>query len=327
MRNFLLFLISLVFAVVPSVVSAQHYTLLETKTFDIINKYAVQNNGGSVATRVTAKILIGGSSESLYQQKVRFRVIPTQTSKSVDGLGNIYCTVDLGNLNPGEKKYIIVEKVVKNSGITFNDDIYQMRPDYAEFLAQPGNKQYVLPSKNIESDAPEIKAEATHINIANPVAQQAKDIHLGVNVFLDYTLDETYAHRGALNALRTHKGVCTEFAGLFVAFCRAVGIPARVVNGYWLHNDTPMQVNVPVDVHGVRHAWAEFYLPDVGWVPAELTALQYVQYPNAAVQRYSNADSFAKILPNGVFIDNVKRFCLQQGIVLGGNDRRDNGKD
>ena len=54
-------------------------------------------------------------------------------------------------------------------------------------------------------------------------------------------------------ALDTHRGDCEEMAGVFVALCRAMGIPARLV---WIPN----------------HTWAEFYLVDDKkqghWIPA-----------------------------------------------------------
>jgi len=61
----------------------------------------------------------------------------------------------------------------------------------------------------------------------------------------------SYTSVGA--ALETRRGDCEEMAGVFVALCRAVNIPARLV---WIPN----------------HTWAEFYLVDADkrghWIPA-----------------------------------------------------------
>jgi hypothetical protein len=58
---------------------------------------------------------------------------------------------------------------------------------------------------------------------------------------------------GVVNALKRRHGDCEEMAGIFVALCRASGIPARLV---WVPN----------------HNWAEFYLTDTDgqgcWIPA-----------------------------------------------------------
>ena len=65
------------------------------------------------------------------------------------------------------------------------------------------------------------------------------------------------AERGAAAMLRDGRGDCGEFSALFAAWCRASGIPARVVYGTWAHgrNDA--------------HAWNEFWLDDAGWVPVD----------------------------------------------------------
>lgn len=57
---------------------------------------------------------------------------------------------------------------------------------------------------------------------------------------------------GALTVLRQGAGDCTEQAFLFVALCRAVGIPSRPVGGYLCESDSVLSPNG-------YHNWAEFY--------------------------------------------------------------------
>ena len=65
---------------------------------------------------------------------------------------------------------------------------------------------------------------------------------------------------GVVNALRRRTGDCEELAGIFVALCRTVGIPARLV---WVPN----------------HNWAEFYLTDHDghgcWIPAHTSCYSW----------------------------------------------------
>ena len=68
--------------------------------------------------------------------------------------------------------------------------------------------------------------------------------------------------RGAMAALSTLRGDSGQFADLFVALCRAVGVPARPVYGFLADQAPELQ----------RHAWAEFYLPGHGWIPADPAA-------------------------------------------------------
>jgi transglutaminase-like putative cysteine protease len=59
--------------------------------------------------------------------------------------------------------------------------------------------------------------------------------------------------------LRLRKGVCQDFAHLFIAIMRMNGIPARYVSGY---------INQGEGFTGAAamHAWAEALLPGVGWI-------------------------------------------------------------
>ncbi len=68
--------------------------------------------------------------------------------------------------------------------------------------------------------------------------------------------------RGAVPMLETLQGDCGQFSYLFIALCRAVGVPARLVAGFRLNENDKLGY----------HAWAECFLPNYGWVPADLTA-------------------------------------------------------
>lgn len=63
--------------------------------------------------------------------------------------------------------------------------------------------------------------------------------------------------KGAIYALQNRHGECGDYAAFFVALCRATGIPARPVIGMWAN-----PFNEP-------HVWAEFYLPNYGWIPVD----------------------------------------------------------
>ena len=53
-------------------------------------------------------------------------------------------------------------------------------------------------------------------------------------------------------------GVCQDFAHIFVACARSIGVPARYVGGYFLRTDSIDQ--------DAGHAWAEAYLQGIGWI-------------------------------------------------------------
>jgi transglutaminase-like putative cysteine protease len=80
-----------------------------------------------------------------------------------------------------------------------------------------------------------------------------------------YEVGSTHSHTCAADALADGKGVCQDYAHIFISGARVLGIPARYVNGYFL-SGTPD----PSDAH---HAWAEAWVEGLGWVgfdPANL---------------------------------------------------------
>ena len=280
-------LLALLLFTVARAVAEGEFTLLDTRTYLLTDTYEVVNTDTQPITDVTVKLLAGGTDDpsspnslgaSLYQQRIKYKADPKFASVSSDKLGNLIGTIHLGVLQPGERRTVSMRKLVKNSGISFAADIYTRQPDYDAFLADPANArfvQYVKPSRHIESDSQEVKDDVSHLNIHQPVVALARDIFAGVNACLTYDESPAESHQGALHAMHTRRGVCTEFAALFVAYCRSLNIPARVVTGYWLDSKVlpTMQQNVPMNVTVHLHAWPEFYLPTVGWIPAEPTFL------------------------------------------------------
>jgi hypothetical protein len=104
----------------------------------------------------------------------------------------------------------------------------------------------------IESDHPDIRAVAAALGGSSP-ADAARRAWAWVGGHMTYAgyLSEDY---GALRALQTGRGDCTEYASLLVALCRACGIPARMVGGYVSDRSF---VPRPADYHNWAEIWIE----------------------------------------------------------------------
>ena len=76
---------------------------------------------------------------------------------------------------------------------------------------------------------------------------------------MEYRVGATTVDASAAEALARGAGVCQDFAHLFVACCRALGIPARYASGC-LNQKGAMHVG------RLGHAWAEAHVPDLGWI-------------------------------------------------------------
>jgi transglutaminase-like putative cysteine protease len=79
-----------------------------------------------------------------------------------------------------------------------------------------------------------------------------------IDQLMEFEVGVTDAHTSAGEALADRKGVCQDFAHIFIAAARHLGIPARYVTGYLLMNDE--------GTSQAHHAWAEAFVDDLGWV-------------------------------------------------------------
>ena len=77
----------------------------------------------------------------------------------------------------------------------------------------------------------------------------------------------------------THKrGVCQDFANLFICLARLLGIPARYVCGYVYTG------NEQSPVGDASHAWLQLYIPNIGWkgfdpTNGKLPTTDHVRWP------------------------------------------------
>jgi transglutaminase-like putative cysteine protease len=126
-----------------------------------------------------------------------------------------------------------------------------------ELPAEP--LHFLLTSRYCESDA--LAAEALRLfgglPSGWPLAQAVCD---WVNANVGFRYGASDAGTSARDVYRRREGVCRDLAHLFVALCRALGIPARYVFGY-LPDLFVEPLPVPMDFY----AWAEVYLGGRWW--------------------------------------------------------------
>ncbi len=82
-------------------------------------------------------------------------------------------------------------------------------------------------------------------------------------IYKDFTYESqsTEVNTPALEALAQRKGVCQDFAHIFIACLRSLGLPARYVSGYLLTVAAPGTVKLKGS--DASHAWASVYIPDL----------------------------------------------------------------
>jgi transglutaminase-like putative cysteine protease len=80
----------------------------------------------------------------------------------------------------------------------------------------------------------------------------------------DYRIRFEQGLQSPTETLRLHSGTCRDFAELMIAAARSLGCAARFVTGYVYTPDAAPGSSSP-------HAWAEVYIPAVGWIELDAT--------------------------------------------------------
>ena len=89
-----------------------------------------------------------------------------------------------------------------------------------------------------------------------------------------YTPGTTSVEDSAAVVFERGQGVCQDQAHVFVACCRAAGIPARYVSGYLCSVD---------GTDSASHAWVDAWLEDAqGWLGIDVTHLGRAEPSTAA---------------------------------------------
>lgn len=157
---------------------------------------------------------------------------------------------------------------LEGAGQAVAGDAFEIRDLQRAALGPPDPlaTRFLAPEPFIESDAPEIVAEArTATSGASGPRERAERLVRHVSELLEKK--PTVSLPSALEVLRTRVGDCNEHTALFVALARASGLPARIAVGL-------------VYQRGgfYYHAWPEVYLEERGrglWLPADPTLNQF----------------------------------------------------
>lgn len=252
----------------------------------LIKEYSYQNTKKSELNSAFVEILIGSGDFVQYQDDEYITLSPNPDEIKEDEFGNKYAHYDLSGIQPGTKFNVTVKRKVK-AGTYLETVPARTNTDLTEI-----NSLYLLPQERIDSDNDEIISKAKELteDIASDY-NKAKAIFEYINVNMQYDTSTSYANKGSISALKNMKGVCEEFATLYVAMCRAVGIPSRAIEGYWIqYEEKEISGDKIKEKQLINHVWPEIYLQDFGWVPVEPTYIVI-----AGSNRVVNLNAFVKM--------------------------------
>lgn len=132
------------------------------------------------------------------------------------------------------------------------------------FTAVPDLGEYLEADGFIEADDPAL------IEKARELTEGSKDLWEAATRLSEWVANNIgYAIPGGGSARKTYDiraGECGAHSFLLASFCRAVGIPARVVWGCFYVSNRGGAFG--------QHAWNEIYMGDAGWIPVDATAME-----------------------------------------------------
>lgn len=243
---------------------------------------------------------------------LRAAAIPSIGARIVDG-------TQLESLRIRVTGFVLDPAETSGAGQTVTGDVVEVVDSATQKpgVAGPEVMRARAPEPLIESDAPEIAAEAAKaVGDATGAKAKAERLTRYVAAFLEKK--PTVSLPSALEVLRTRVGDCNEHTALYVAMARAAGLPARVAVGV-------------VHVHGAfyYHAWPEVFVEAPAgrgyWLAVDPTLNQFPADPTHVVLARGGLDRQAAILPAmgqaKIEIVSMKRRAGVNNVLVGRAER------
>ncbi|MBN1798631.1 MAG: hypothetical protein JW822_08630 [Spirochaetales bacterium] len=211
----------------------------------------------------------------------------------------------LDELKNGDQHEITLEYIFDRYAVTTEIDAGTITAAYDKesefYLHYTGENDYLKPEL---AEMKQLSAELKG-NQDNPYLT-AKKIYEYIIENMSFCYLNPYQYRTWRLSPDSIQGDSFMYAILFCTLCRSAGIPARPVAGFLIDNKKS----------SIRHFWAEFYLPNVGWIPVDpflADNSRYKDFPspeNAKSYYFGNLDNrhitwskgfinLRKITPNG----------------------------
>lgn len=262
------------------------------------------------------EVFVGKTNFVQYQKDNEIVITPMPDEMREDEFGNMYAYFDVSGLLPKQKFKITIKRDCEIEN--FVVDI----PARTDSIIDQETNKFLAPAERIESDEPEIIAKAKEITEGiSTDYKKAQAIFEYVNVNMSYDTSSAYANQGALGAFESMKGVCEEFTTLFIAFCRAVDIPSRGIEGYKVEveygSGDASGDDVIVNKKLANHVWAEIYLDGFGWVPVEPTIIYTING-----ERAPYFDSFCKLEKAEYIATGLYNFAKPNRRIKGVNETK-----
>lgn len=199
---------------------------------------------------VTSKLTISSPAE-----KIQF--------EDVFGNQAMHCIID----EPYTKLSVQAISHVKIFAAAPDDHSLSRRQTSIPLVWMPWQRQmmmpYLLPLELPETQLTELIEYAMSFVERNDfhLLKTIEDINASIYQDYQYVSGSTSLHTTPFEVYTSRQGVCQDFANLFICLARLLSIPARYRMGY-IYTGANYANKIQSDA---SHAWAEVYLPYVGW--------------------------------------------------------------
>lgn len=194
-------------------------------------------------------------------------------------------TGDIGFWKSGTEKDAVFQYAytLENQAIAY--DLAPNLPFENQFSS--GIDTFLAPSEHIQSTNPMIDSLAQQL--------KAADLLTTLQANFDFVNQITNSNTGvltdAVTTLRRNRASCNGKSRLFVALCRAQGIPSRVVGGIILENTRKR----------TSHLWASVYYQG-SWIPFDVLNQHFAKLPANYLELYTG-DNFLITHTKGINFD------------------------
>lgn len=268
----------------------------------------ISNSGVEATTGGSIKILLFPGALNRYQHIFEENIIPKPHSITEDEKGNRFATILLSSLAPNDSIDIIYEcniQAKQNSKYSWQSLTEEIEKNQGVLALTPGlsleeKEMYLVDEKYVSPSHEGIKNLAIFLTegIDDPLTK-ARRIFEYVNTTMEYDESSQYARKSSISAFYNLRGICTDFASLTVALMRSVNIPARLMGGYIFDESLPTANIKGINGTEIAHAWVEFFIEGIGWLPADPTQIHYV-----GSERQAAMDYFARLSSWGYVVSS-----------------------
>jgi len=179
---------------------------------------------------------------------------PGRRTEQVDAHGNITHLLTFDE--PHREIEIDVRGVVEMTG----DE------EFVRFDGTLSPLAYLAPTTLTIANAQMAALARAHLAGGASLRERLYALAHGVYERVRYMPGTTSVEDSAAEAFERGQGVCQDQAHVFIACCRAAGIPARYVSGYLCSVDGS---------DSASHAWVDAWLPEQqGWLSIDVTHLE-----------------------------------------------------